>query len=74
MTRETVPTRSTPSLPSAPPIPPTTPATQVAPKRPTAMIPDAIGETTLDSRSASVSSTTVWAASSASPAAGDGGQ
>ena len=39
-----------------------------------AMIPDAIGETTLDSRRARVSSTTVSAASSASPVAGAGGQ
>ena len=72
--RDTVPTRSTPSLPRAPPIPPTTPATHVAPNSPTATMPEAIVETTLDSSRASVSSTMVSAASSASPVAGAGGQ
>ena len=42
--RDTVPTRATASLPSDAPMPPTTPAIQVAPNRPTATTPDAIGE------------------------------
>ena len=72
--RETVPTRATPSLPSASPTPPTTPAIQVAPNRPTATMPDAIGEMTVDSSRPRVSSTVVCAASSARPATGCGGQ
>lgn len=50
-TRETVPTRDTASLPRASPTPPTTPATQVAPNNPTATMPDAMGEMTVDSSS-----------------------
>jgi hypothetical protein len=72
--RDTVPTRATPSLSSAAPTLPTTPAIQVAPKRPTATMPEAIGEMTVDSSSPSVSRTVVCAASSASPTTGSGGQ
>ena len=62
------------SLSSDSPMPPTTPATQVAPKRPTATTPEAIGEMTVDSSTARVSRTVVSAASSAKAAAGSGGQ
>ena len=72
--RETSPTRATDSLSSASPTEPTTPAIQVAPNRPTATIPDAIGEITVERSRPSVSSTVVCAASSASPPAGSGGQ
>jgi hypothetical protein len=61
-------------LSSDAPAPPTTPATQVAPKRPTATTPDAIGETAVESSTARVSSTVVCAASSARATAGCGGQ
>jgi hypothetical protein len=72
--REMVPTRATLSLFRATPTPPTTPAIQVAPKSPTATMPDAIGEIAVDSSSPSVSSTAACAASSARPATGCGGQ
>jgi hypothetical protein len=72
--RETLPTRVTPSLSSDSPRPPTTPAIHVAPNSPTATMPDAIGEMAVASSRPSVSSTVVWAASSASPATGSGGQ
>ena len=55
-------------------MPPTTPATQVVPNRPTATTPEAIGEMAVDSSTARVSSTVVWAASSARAVAGSGGQ
>jgi hypothetical protein len=61
-------------LPTVVPTPPTTPATHVVQNNPTATTPEGIGETAVESSTARVSSTAVWAASSASAVAGDGGQ
>ena len=72
--RDTVPTRATPSLASDSPMPPTTPAIQVAPKRPTATTPEAIGEMTVDSSSPRVSSTLGLGGEQGQGDAGSGGQ
>ncbi len=53
------PTRATASLPRDAPMAPTTPAIHVAPNKPTATTPEAIGEMAVDSSNARVSSTMV---------------